>query len=109
MDAVAFAAGEDADFLLLICTRKIKSGNIATGVDLSFTKFERIRTARNFFVDSFLRVEGAGLVNVCQLHGLADLDGSAVRFLLPNDHLQQGSFPCAVRTHDPDNGAGGNG
>ena len=43
VDPVAFAAGEDADFLLLILTRKIKGGNIATGVDLPFAKFERIR------------------------------------------------------------------
>src|SRR5215218_7724871 len=45
MNAVAFTPGENANFLLLILTGKVKGGNISTRVDLTLAEFERIRAA----------------------------------------------------------------
>ena len=109
VDAVAFSAREDADFLLLVGACEVERGAIAAGVDLALAEFKRIRALRDFFVDGFLRVEGAGLVNVCEFDGVANFDGAAVGFFLSRDHLEQGGLACAVRTHYPDDTAWGNG
>src|SRR5689334_8341897 len=109
MDAVALTAGENPNFLLLVWAGKVKGGNISTGVDLPSAEFERISSLRNFLVDGLLRVKRARLVYISQLNGLANFDGTAVRFLLTDDHLEQGRLASTVRTHNTDDRAGRNG
>src|SRR5687767_8180627 len=109
MDAIAFAAGEDANFLLLVCTLKIKGGTIGAGIDLTLPKFKRICALRDFFVDSFLRVKRARLVGIGKLDRFTYLDGTAVGFFLADNHPNQSRFARAVRTDDPDDGTRGNG
>ena len=40
MDAVAFTAREDADFLLLVGACEVERGDIAACVDFAFAKFK---------------------------------------------------------------------
>src|SRR6476646_4179679 len=103
MDAVALTAGENANFLLLVCAGKVKGRHISTRVDLPSAEFERIGSLRNFLVDGLLRFERARLVNISQLNGLANFDGTAVRLLLTDDHFEQGGLARAVRTHNTNN------
>ncbi len=53
MDAVAFTAGEDADFLLLVGACEVERGAVATRVDLAFAEFQeslrRLRSLRRRF------------------------------------------------------------
>src|SRR4029078_10050543 len=97
------------NFLLLVCPGKVKGGNISTCVDLPSAEFERIGSLGNFLVNGLLRVKRTRLVHISQLNALPNFDGTPVRLLMTDDHLEQGSLAGAVRTHNTDDRAGRNG
>src|SRR3569623_3454840 len=61
----------------------------------------------DFLPDGLLAVERvARLIDVTELHALADLDRAAVRLLLLGDHAEQRRLAGTVRADDADNAAG---
>ena len=48
----------------------------------------------------------ARLVDIAELHRLADLDRARVRLVLPGDHAEQRGLAGAVRADDADDAAG---
>ena len=48
----------------------------------------------------------ARLIDIAELHRLADLDGAGVRLLLAGDHAEQRGLAGAVRADDADDAAG---
>ena len=72
--AVALAAGEGADFFLLVGAREVEAGDVRPRVDLAAAHFERVVAAGDFFVHGLVGDQRvAVLIDVAQLDGGADL------------------------------------
>ena len=68
---------------------------------------ELVEAAGDLLPDVLLAVERvARLVDIAELHRLADLDRAAVRLVLPGDHAEQRGLARAVRPDDADDAAG---
>src|SRR5687768_4242464 len=73
VDAVALAARELADLLLLVLASEVEGADIGAGADLVLAEAEDVGAARNLLPDVLRRVEGvARLVDIAQAHRLAD-------------------------------------
>ena len=59
-------------------------------------------SSQTFFLPSS---EVARLVDIAEMHRLADLDGAAVGLFLPGDHAEQRGLAGAVRADDADDAA----
>ena len=72
VDAVALAAGEVADLLLLIGAAEVEPGDVLAGVDLARPELDQVVAAGDLLPDGGVRVEvAAGLVDVGELDRLA--------------------------------------
>src|SRR5580704_8985150 len=107
MHAVALAAGERADLLLLIGALEIEGGAISARIHLALAEEDDIVAAGDLLPDRRSAVERvARLVDIAELDRLADLDCALVRLLLAGDHAKQRGLVCAVGTDHPDNATG---
>ena len=107
MDPVALAAGEQADLLLLIGALEVEGRAIGAGVDLALAEIEHLVAAGDLLVERLAGIERvARLVDIAELHRLADLDRAVVRLLLAGDHAEQRRLAGAVRPDHPDDAAG---
>src|SRR5690606_6948016 len=69
-------------------------------------ELDDLRAARNFLPDRLVAVERvAALVDIAELHGLADADRAAVGLFLAGDHLEQRRVAGAVRADNADDAA----
>ena len=103
MDAVALAAREDADLLLLVRPREVERGDVGPAVDLPPADHEVVLAAGDLLVDGLGVVEAvAALVDIRHLHRRADLDLAAVGLLLTGEHLEQRGLAGAVGADDAD-------
>src|SRR6266550_699812 len=106
MHAVALAARQRADLLLLVGALEIERGAIAARIDLALAKQDQLVAAGDFLPHALLAVEGvARLVDIAEVHAVADRDGAVVRCLLLGDHPEQRGLAGAVRADHADNAA----
>ena len=97
VDAVALAAGQRADLALLIGALEVEARGVGAGVHLPLADLDLVEPAGDLLPDGLLRIEGvAGLIDVGELHGLAEPQRAGVRLLLADDHPEQGRLAGAV-------------
>src|SRR6202048_4069660 len=107
MHAVALAARQRADLLLLIGALEIERRAIAARIDLALAQNNEFVAAGDFLPHALLAVETvARLVDIAEMHALADRDGALVRRLLLGDHPEQRGLAGAVRADHADDAAG---
>src|SRR3984957_8507966 len=106
MHAVALAAGQRTDFLLLVGALEVERRAIAARIDLTLAEHELVETAGNFLPDIFLVVERiARLVDIAEMHRIADFDRAAVGLFRPGDHAEQRGLAGAIRPDNADDTA----
>ena len=98
MHAVALAARQRADLLLLVGALEVERRAIAARVHLALAEQDQLVAAGDFLPHVLLAVERvARLVDIAEMHALADRDGALVRRLLLGDHPEQRGLAGAVR------------
>ena len=103
VEAVALAAAEDADLLLLVGAGEVEAADVGAAVDEAAADLEVLVAAGDHVVDALLRVDvGVLLVDVADFDGLADLEGSGVGLLQPHDEAEEGGLAAAVGAYDAD-------
>src|SRR5262245_66483522 len=105
MQAVALATREIADLLLLVSALEVEAREIGPAIELLLADHDLLLAARDLLPRRHFGVERAILVGVGDLHGVADLQRTAVGFFLIDDHLEQRCFPRAVRADDANDAA----
>src|SRR5215472_19087167 len=101
MHAVALAARQRAHLLLLVGPFEVERGTVTARINLPLAEQDLLVSAGNFLPHRLLAVEiVARLVDIAEMHGLADGDAALVRFLLVGDHAEQRGLAGAVRTDD---------
>ena len=86
VDAVAFAAGELANLLLLIAALEVEGADIGAADQFAVSDLDHIQATGNDLPDGLVGVEGvAALVDVGELHRLAQPDLAGVRRLGADD------------------------
>ena len=106
MHAVALAARKLADLLLLIRALEIEPAAIGAARHFALAERDHVVAAGNLLPDRLFRVERvARLVDITQLHRLADADRAAIGLFLADDHAEQRGFAGAVRPDDADDAA----
>ena len=107
VDAVPLAAGEDADFLLLVGAGEVEPRDVGPRVHLAAAHFERVVAAGDFLVHGVVGHEVvAALIDVAELDRRADLQLAVVRLLLAHEHAEQRRLAGAVGADDADDAAG---
>src|SRR5262245_60025873 len=107
MHAVALAARQRADLLLLVGAHEVEVGAIGARIHLALAEQDDVLLTRDFLPDVLLAVERiAGLIDIAEMDRFADLDRALVRFFLPDDHAEQRRLAGAVRADHPDDAAG---
>src|ERR1700688_3966140 len=106
MHAVALAAGELANLLLLVRALEVEGADIRSAVHLALAERDDVVAAGDFLPDVFLAVERvARLIDIAKLNALADLDRARVRLLLAGDHAEQWRPAGTVGSDDADDAA----
>src|SRR4051794_31407302 len=103
MHAIAFAAGEVLDALLLVAAAEVEPTAIGAAVHVALAEGERgLATADDVEHALVFRERVASLVDVRDLHGLAELEDALVGLLLADEHLEERCLAGAVRSDDAD-------
>src|SRR3954471_16870454 len=106
MHAVALAARQGAYLLLLVGALEVERGAIAARVHLALAEQDQFVAAGNLLPNVLLAVEiVARLIDVAEVHALADGDGALIRLLLPGDHPEQRGLAGAVGADHADDAA----
>src|SRR5258707_6193804 len=106
MDAVALAAGELPHLLLLIGSAEVELRAIGAARHLAPAEIDLVETAGNLLPDRLVRRRRvAGLVDIAQLHGVAEPQRAAIGLLLASDHAEERSFAGTVGPDDADDAA----
>ena len=107
MQAVALTAGHGADFLLLIASGETQPRNICPHVGGDVAKLKSILPIGDRLPDHVVRIERiARLLDVGELHRLANFQHAAIGLFLPDDHAKQRRLAGAVGPDDADDSAG---
>ena len=106
MDAVALAARELPDELLLGGTTEVELGDVGAAVDEFAADIQVLLVVGDFLID------GAGvhqfvavLVDVGELDGFAKFDGTGVGRVQSHEHAEEGGLASAIWTDDAHHGA----
>src|SRR3546814_15453812 len=92
--------------LLLIAALEVERADIGPRRHLVLAEVEALVAARHFLPDILVGVQRvAALVDIAQLHRLADADFDAVRLFRPGDKLEQSGLARAVRLDPADDRA----
>src|SRR3546814_2581461 len=92
VNAVALTAGKLADLLLLIATLEIEGPHIGAGLEFMLADGHEIMAAGNFLPDIMVGIQMiAALIDIAELHRIADFDGAAIGRFLAGDKLEQRS------------------
>src|SRR5690606_30726509 len=103
VEAVALTTREHPGLLLLVWALEPELRNVRAGRDLCLAHLNEVVTLRDDLPESLVRVDAAtALVDVGDLHGLADLQVATVQGLQPDDGLEQGGLSDTVGTDDSD-------
>src|SRR3712207_6184817 len=101
MHAVAVAARQAADLLLLVGAAEIKGLAIGPRIDPALAEIDDVVAAGDFLPRALAGLERvARLVDVAELGALADLDVAFVGLVLAGDHAEQGRLAGAVGADD---------
>src|SRR4029453_9982411 len=93
-------------FLLLVGALEIEPANIGAGLHLAVPELDYVVAARDLLEHRLLAVERvARLIDITELHRVADADRAVIGLVLADDHAEQRSFSGAVRPHHADNAA----
>ena len=104
MHAVALAARERADLLLLVGALEVERRAVAARIHFALAEQDDVLAAGNLLPHVLLAVETiARLVDVAEMHRLADLDRAGIGLVLPGDHPEQRGLAGAVGANHPDN------
>src|SRR3546814_15251680 len=86
-----------ADLLLLIATLEIEGPHIGAGLEFMLADGHEIMAAGNFLPDIMVGIQMiAALIDIAELHRIADFDGAAIGRFLAGDKLEQRRLACAV-------------
>src|SRR3546814_609070 len=97
VNAVALTAGKLADLLLLIATLEIEGPHIGVGLKFMLADGHEIMAAGNFLPDIMVGIQMiAALIDIAELHRIADFDGAAIGRFLAGDKLEQRRLARAV-------------
>src|ERR1700686_5189594 len=106
MDTIALAAGELSHLLLLIGAAKIEQRAIGPARHLAPAEIDLLVAAGNLLPHRLVgRERIARLVDIAELHCLADAEAALVRLLLPDDHAEECGLAGAIATDDADDAA----
>src|SRR5579883_546003 len=106
MHTVAFAARERPDLLLLVRALEVEGAAVGARIDLALAELELVEAAGDFLPDGRVAVERiARLIDIAEMHGLADLDRAGVGLVLAGDHAEQRGLAGAVRADHADDAA----
>src|SRR4051794_40316726 len=106
MHAVALAARQLPDLLLLVGALEIEGAAIGARIDLALAEIDHLVAAGNLFPHGFPSFERiTRLVYIAQMHALADFDIAAIGLLLAGDHAEQRRLAGAVRPDNTDDAA----
>src|SRR5690348_5313433 len=106
MDAVALAAGEVANLLVLLRPAEVERRDVRAAVAQLAADIDLVLAIADLFEERLRRRERvARLRNVGELHRLADLQRAAIRLLLASDETEQRGLAGAVRTDHADDAA----
>ena len=104
--AVALAARQRADLPLLRGALEVEPRHVRARRDLALAELDLVVAAGDLLEDGLVRVERvAALIDVADLHGLADLERPRVGLLLARDHPEQRRLAGAVGPDDADDAA----
>src|SRR4249919_2821985 len=104
MQAAALTTRERADQLLLVRALEVEAADVGARLDLHLADGDDVRAAGHFLPDVLVAFElFARLVDIGDLHGVADVDLAAVRLELAGDHLEQRRLAGAVGADNPNN------
>ena len=105
--AIALSAGQIADALLLVAALEVEPGHVLPRVHLALAEDDVVVAAADLLPDGVRRSEiGARLVDVGELHGVADAQHPTVRALLAGDHPEERRLAGAVRADHADDAGG---
>jgi hypothetical protein len=106
VDAVALAAGQHADLLLLVGAVEVELADVGAGVDVAAADAEDLLTAGDLLIDATCRGRARrGSGRRGDVDRLADLELAAVGLLLAGDHAKQRRLAGAVGADDADDAA----
>ena len=110
MQAIPLTPGQVLDELLLVGAAEIETAGIGAGRNLELADLQDVLFIRDFLPHRVSTIQFvATLVNIGQIHGLAEFDAAAVGLFLTDQHAQEGSLAGAVATDDSDYAALGHG
>src|SRR3546814_19403526 len=99
------AARELADLLLLVAAPEVEGADIGARLSLVLAELNDVEPAGDFFPHRLVSGEGvAALVDIAELHGVADAQAAAVGLLLAGDHAEQRGLAGAVGADCADDG-----
>ena len=91
MQSVAFTAGQILHSLLLITALEVKAADIGARVHFIVSDLDDVETIGYLFPYGAAAVEViAALVDIGQLHAIAQTDGAAVGLFGADQHFEQG-------------------
>src|SRR5665811_2542632 len=100
MDAVALAARELADFLLLVGALEIEPAHIGARRHFAFAERHHLGAFGDLLRDGLLLFERvAGLIDIAELDRVAHTNGAIIGGLLPHDHAEQRGLAAVSYTH----------
>src|SRR2546423_1045806 len=103
MHAIALAARELPDPLLLVGARKVEPRHVRTRIHLAFSKLDDVEPVRDLFPNGFVRVERvARLVDIAEFDLWRDLKRACIRSFLFGDQAKQRGFSGTVRPDHAD-------
>jgi hypothetical protein len=106
MHAVALAAGELPDHLLLVRALEVEARCVAATGRRVVADRDVVETVGNLFPCRLAVVElVAALIDVRDLHRIADAQRAGVGFFLPDQHAEKRRLPGTVRTENADDPA----
>ena len=108
MDAIAFAAGERPDLLLLVRPLEVELGDVAPRIDRPLAELNRVMPAGDLLEHRLGGIEGiAALVDVADVDGGPDAEDAGIGLLLADEHPEERRLAGAVGPDDADDPPGG--
>src|SRR5665213_1138589 len=107
LDPIALATGDLADVLLLVTPLEAEARHVRAGMDLARSHDHVFLSATDLVEDGVLTVQGVTrLIDVRELDGGSDLDGTRVGLLLAHHHAKERGLAGAVGADDAHDAAG---
>src|SRR3954451_23398613 len=90
MHPVALAARQSADLALLVPPLEVEPRDVSAGRDLPLPELDVVPAVRDLFPDALVRGQRLpGLIDVPDLHGLAQAERAGIGLLLARDHAEE--------------------